>query len=83
MGFLKMNWLRKLWGVQPVSTKVAPPIDCADCRDARGRGLDACEVHHNAHLRPHTYEVGHQVSWGSPLSMNNDQMPLRDSESIH
>lgn len=83
MGFLKKNWLRKLWGVSEPTTQIAAPIDCDACREARSRGLDACETHHAAHVRPHTYEIGHEVEWGSPLNLNNDAYPHRQSESIH
>lgn len=83
MGFLPKKWLRKLWGVSDTSTAIAAPIDCQDCRDARARGLDACPVHGEKHIRPHVYDMGHEVSWGSPMSLYNDAMPRRESESIH
>lgn len=83
MGFLPKKWLRKLWGVTDVTTQVAAPIDCDACRSARARGLDACETHGIKHPRPHTYDMGHDVTWGSPLSTYNDTIPRRESESIH
>lgn len=83
MAFLPMKWLRALWGVSQPDTTLAPPIDCDDCRDARAHGRDACAVHGAPHPRPHTYEMGHQVSWSSPLKGTNEEMPIRTSVSIH
>jgi hypothetical protein len=84
MGFLPKKWLRSLWGVSQPTTQMMDPIDCDDCRNARSAGRDACEVHGVKHARPHTYNIGHEVSWGSPLSgTHNDAMPRTESESIH
>lgn len=83
MGFLSKKWLRSLWGVQPVTTDVEPPIDCDDCRAARAEGRDACAVHGQRHPRPHTYTVGHEVAWGSPFKGTNEELPVRTRESIH
>jgi hypothetical protein len=83
MGFLPKKWLRALWGVQQPQTELSPAIDCADCREARARGGDACAVHGAKHPRPHTYSMGHEVSWASPLKGTNEEMPVRTSESIH
>lgn len=83
MSFLPRKWLRSLWGVTETSTEIAPPIDCDDCRTARAAGRDACAVHGEKHARPHVYDFGHEVSWGSPFNINNDALPYRHSESIH
>ncbi len=83
MGFLPKKLLRALWGVQQPATTLAQPLDCDACAVARQAGSDACFEHHAAHARPHTYSIGHQVEWGSPFSASNDQMPIRNSESIH
>jgi hypothetical protein len=83
MGFLPKKWLRKLWGVDETPATFAPPIDCDDCRAARAAGRDACAVHGVKHPAPHTYNMGHEVEWGSPLSGTlNDTYPRRESESI-
>ena len=84
MGFLPKKWLRSLWGVRDETTTLAAPIDCDDCRSARAAGRDACAIHGVKHPRAHTYDMGHEVSWGSPLSgTHNDAMPRRESTSIH
>jgi hypothetical protein len=83
MGFLSKKWLRKLWGVNEPGTAVMAPIDCEACRTARAAGRDACAEHGVKHASPHLYHVGHEISWSSPLSMDNATMPRRDSESIH
>lgn len=84
MGFLPKKWLSALWGVNQPKTRLDPPIDCAECRIARRNGGDACYVHGEHHLRPHTYDVGHEVQWGDGVFDHPfDAMPTRESESIH
>lgn len=83
MGFLPIKWLRALWGVELPKTEISPPIDCADCREARAYGGDACAMHGAKHPRAHTYSLGHEVRWASPFQPTNEEMPIRSSESIH
>jgi hypothetical protein len=82
MAFLSKKWLRALWGVEQPSTKIAEPIDCDACRIARRAGGDACDEHAH-HVRPHTYDVGHDVEWGGVFDNPLNTFPTRHSESIH
>ncbi len=82
MGFLPRKWLRALWGVNDVSSRVASPIDCDDCRAARAAGRDACEVHREKHPRPHTYRMGHEVDWGGVFDHPENTYPRSTRPSL-
>lgn len=89
MGFLPKKWLNRIWGVEQPKTQFAKPLECDACHIARANGSDACWEHHAAHLRAHTYHVGHEMNWSSGIdgvdsNVESSPMPGRVSAtSIH